>query len=243
MGKRIISQRRGRGTSTYKSYSNRFEGEVTYGAFVKDGVLNGKVLDVMHGRAHSSPLMKVIYENGKETLLPAYNGCYIGKEFILDMRENIREEEVREGSAYLIKNLSEGTTIYNVEFVPGDGGRIARSGGSSVKIVSQLGKFTKILLPSKKTKLINSNCRAIVGVAGGSGRVEKPFVKAGTKYYKMKKTNKLYPRTSGGKMAAHDHPFGNTRSLRKGNNKIAPKNAPPGRKVGMIRPKRTGGKN
>lgn len=238
MGKRIISQRRGRGTTTYRSPSFNYAGKISYGAYEKDGLIRGKVVDLIHSRGHSAPLMKIKYENGKEALLPAFEGCYIGKEFNLDMREKV--EEVLPGNAYLLKNIPEGTEIYNVELISGDGGRIARGGGSFVKVVSHSGDYVRLLLPSKKEKLVLNNSRAIIGIVSGGGRTEKPFVKAGNKFYEMKKKNKLYPRTSGGKMSAVDHPFGNTRSLRKGQPTVAPKNAPPGRKVGMIRARRTG---
>ena len=56
----------------------------------------------------------------------------------------------------------------------------------------------------------------------------------------MAKRNKLYPKVSGVAMSAFDHPHGGTRSLRKGRPTQAPENAPPGRKVGMVRPKHSG---
>ncbi|MCA9486695.1 MAG: 50S ribosomal protein L2, partial [Nanoarchaeota archaeon] len=107
-------------------------------------------------------------------------------------------------------------------------------------VVGHLKGMTKIQLPSKKEKLVNSNSRAFVGAIGGGARLEKPFLKAGAKFMQMKKKNKLYPRVSGVAMSAVDHPHGGTRSLRKGRPTIAPHNAPPGRKVGMLRPKHTG---
>ena len=59
----------------------------------------------------------------------------------------------------------------------------------------------------------------------------------------MEKKNKYYPRSKGVAMNAADHPFGGSRTLRKGRPTVAPHNAPPGRKVGMIRARRTGRKN
>ncbi|MCX8147621.1 MAG: 50S ribosomal protein L2, partial [Candidatus Woesearchaeota archaeon] len=41
-------------------------------------------------------------------------------------------------------------------------------------------------------------------------------------------------------MNAVDHPHGTSRSSKKGRPTIAPRNAPPGAKVGKIRPRRTG---
>ena len=58
----------------------------------------------------------------------------------------------------------------------------------------------------------------------------------------MKARNRLYPSVSGTSMNAVDHPFGGTSSHHKGKPTIAPKHAPPGRKVGKLKPRRTGKK-
>ena len=56
----------------------------------------------------------------------------------------------------------------------------------------------------------------------------------------MKSKGRLYPRTSAVAMNVVDHPFGSGRGKNIGKTSIAPKNAPPGRKVGLLRPRRTG---
>ena len=95
---------------------------------------------------------------------------------------------------------------------------------------------------SKKTKELNPECRAIVGIAAGGGRLEKPILKAGKRMKMMRAKNKLYPQTSGVAMNAVDHPFGSGRGRHIGKSKVAPRFAPPGRNVGSIRSKRTGAK-
>ena len=96
-------------------------------------------------------------------------------------------------------------------------------------------------MPSKKEKKFHQNCRATIGIIAGHGRLEKPFVKAGKKYYLKKAKSKLWPRTSAVKMNVIDHPFGSGRG-KNVKSKIAKRNAPPGAKVGLIRPKRVGRK-
>jgi len=44
-------------------------------------------------------------------------------------------------------------------------------------------------------------------------------------------------------MNSVDHPFGGSSSAHKGKPTVAPRNAPAGRKVGKVRPRRTGKKN
>ncbi len=94
-------------------------------------------------------------------------------------------------------------------------------------------------MPNKHEVIIDGSCRASIGVVAGDGRLQKPFITAGRKFYKMQARGKLWPRTSAVKMNAIDHPFGSGRGKRI-KSKIAKRNAPAGKKVGHLRPRRTG---
>ncbi|MEC8220517.1 MAG: 50S ribosomal protein L2 [Nanoarchaeota archaeon] len=240
MGKRIIQQRRGRGTSQYVNHNQRGAGVSSFNLFERGEATSAEVIDLVHSKSHSAPLMKIRYDNGNTALLPAFEGCYVGKSFTVDHRDEVSKEEIVVGNAYMLKNIPEGTSIYAVESTPGDSSTLIKAGGSYGRVVAHNKGQTKIVLPSKKEKILNGKCRAIVGEISGSGRLEKPFLKAGLKKMHMQKTNKLWPKVSGVAMSAFDHPHGSTRSLRKGRPTIAPNNAPPGRKVGMLRPRHTG---
>lgn len=240
MGKRLIQQRRGRGTSTYRAHSFRFAGKTSYNAYAKDGLIVGEICDLIHSKGHSAPLLKVKYESGKEALIPSFEGAFIGKKVTINQKDKVSREEIEVGNAYMLANIPEGTSVFNLELTPGDSGKLVKAGGAFATVVSHNKGMTKVALPSKKEKLLNSACRAFVGQIGGGGRTEKPYMKAGTKLMQYKKKNRLYPKVSGVAMSAVDHPHGGTRSLRKGRPTIAPHNAPPGRKVGMLRPRHTG---
>lgn len=240
MGKSLIQQKRGKGSQTYRSNSFRFAGKLSYNTYNKDGVMSGEIIDIIHSRGHSAPLMKVRYEDGKEALIPAHKGAFVGQKISINQKEKVEKSDLTVGSAYMLKNIPEGTEIYNIELTPGDSGKLVKAGGSFATVVSHIKGFTKIVLPSKKEKLVNGMCRAFIGSIGGGGRLEKPFMKAGTKWHDKAKKNKIYPVVSGVAQSAVNHPHGGTRSLRKGRPTIAPHNAPPGRKVGMLRPRHTG---
>ena len=187
MGKRIIQQRRGRGTSTYRAHSFRFAGKTSYNAYNKDGTIKGEIIDLIHSKGHSAPLLKVKYENGKEALIPSFEGAYIGKELMINQEEQVKREEVEAGNAYLLKNIPEGTQIFNIEMTPGDSGKLVKTGGTFATVVAHNKGMTKVTLPSKKTKLILGTCRAFVGQIGGGSRLEKPYLKAGAQFMQMKK--------------------------------------------------------
>ena len=56
----------------------------------------------------------------------------------------------------------------------------------------------------------------------------------------MKARGRLYPQTSGVAMNAVDHPFGSGRGRHAGKPTVPPRHAPPGRKVGQIKARKTG---
>jgi large subunit ribosomal protein L2 len=111
----------------------------------------------------------------------------------------------------------------------------------SFAIVSRKADNNKVVIqmPNKKEVTLSGYCRVTIGEVAGAGKTLKPFVTAGKKYYKMAATGKLWPRTSAIKVNAIDHPFGSGRGKR-AKPKIAKRNAPAGRRVGHIRPRRTG---
>ncbi|MDD3178611.1 MAG: 50S ribosomal protein L2, partial [Candidatus ainarchaeum sp.] len=73
--------------------------------------------------------------------------------------------------------------------------------------------------------------RATIGVVAASGRTNKPFVTAGSKFHAMKAKSKPYPRVSGVAMNPVDHPFGGFQH-HVGHSKSTSRHAPAGRKVG-----------
>jgi large subunit ribosomal protein L2 len=229
MGKRIIQQARGHGSLSYRVRKKAYVYRIKYP--MKNG--EAQILDLLHSAGHSAPLLKVkikdeIFYN------PAFSGAVVGD------KVNIGSSDIKPGNILEIRNIPAGTFIYNIEINPGDGGKMIRVGGSSAQIVKQeeLNKVI-VLMPNRKQITVNGYCRATVGNIANDGRILKPFMNAGKKFYKMKARNKLWPRSSAVKMNAIDHPFGSGRGKRI-KPKIAKRNSPPGTRVGHIRPRRTG---
>ncbi|HLD89165.1 MAG TPA: 50S ribosomal protein L2 [Candidatus Nanoarchaeia archaeon] len=233
MGKNLISQKRGKGSSTFRSPSHRYIGAAKFYKLTEPA--RGVVEDIVHSIGHSSPIMELKFEDSARTLLMAPEGIKVG-----DKISYGSESGIRLGNVLPLKSIPEGTLVFNIENNPGDGGMFARSSGTSAKIMAKSDSGVVILLPSKKQKTFNPNCRACIGVVAGGGRTEKPFLKAGKKYHAMAARNKYWPKVAGVAMNAVSHPFGGSRTQRKGRPTIAPRDAPPGRKVGMIRPRHTG---
>jgi len=234
MGKNLISQRRGRGSMRYRAPSFNYVGVARH-RDLDTQIIAGEVQDIVHCAGHYAPLLKVKFQNGEEVYMITPEGIKVG-----DKIESGINAPAQLGNTVALRNIPEGTEIFNVENAPGDGGKFARSSGTFAKVLVKSEKTVKVLMPSNKEKDFNPDCRAQIGVVAGSGRKEKPFAKAGTRHFAKKARNKLYPNVSGVSMNSVDHPFGGKSSHHKGRPTVAPKYAPAGRKVGKIRPRRTG---
>src|SRR3989339_820148 len=240
MGKNLITQARGKGSTTYRAPSHKYVGKIcyrTYDESERNGVVFGKVVDLVDCPGHFAPLLIIKYDTKEEVLISAPLNIKVG-----DIVASGATAPVQTGNVLPLKNIPDGTYIYNLECKPGDGGKLVRTSGTFAKVVGKIGEGVSVMLPSKKQKSLCGECRATIGTIAGDGRLEKPFVKAGTRMHAMRARNKLYPQVSGVAMNAVDHPFGSGRGRHVGKPKNAPRWAPPGRNVGLIKARRTGRK-
>ena len=229
MGKRIITQARGKGSFTYRVKRRAFVYRIKNPNEMKG---EGTVLQLLNSPAHSAPLARIKYEKGT-FYIPAFKGMTEGQKISFDGKE------VKEGNIMRLRDLPVKTFVYNIESQPGDGGIFIKTAGSFATITRNNGNEIMIMMPSKKEKTFHPDCRATVGIIAGAGRLEKPILKAGKQHHIKKARGKLWPRTSAVKMNVVDHPFGSGRGKRI-KSKIAKRNAPHGRRVGLLRPRRTG---
>lgn len=197
MGKRIIQQRRGRGTNTYKAKKTSFIYRLKYPKNIEG---EGIVQKLINSSAHTAPLAKIKYKEGI-FYIPAFQN-------MIESQKIIFNKEIKEGNILELKDIPVKTKIYCVESRPGDGGVFIKTAGSSGFVSRVVGEEIFVLMPSKKEKKFNKKCRAVIGTISGAGRLEKPVIKAGKMFYIKRAKNKLYPRTSALKMNVIDHPFG-----------------------------------
>ncbi len=233
MGKRLISQRRGRGTNTFKA---KLKGiNVNYAA-LNDQEKNyrGEVISLEKESGRNAIIAKIKLEGGTIEELIAAEGLRVGQ-----VISHGKDVKINVGNIGFLRDLPEGCPIFSIEKRYGDGGTIARNAGSYALLITKDKNRATIKLPSKKLIKLPLDVRATIGNASSGGRRDKPVIKAGNRYYAMKAKKKLYPTVRGVAMNAVDHPFGGAQH-HPGKSKSVSRNAPPGRKVGAIASKRTG---
>jgi large subunit ribosomal protein L2 len=93
------------------------------------------------------------------------------------------------GNALKLKNMPLGTVVHNIEMQPGQGGKLARSAGSSAQLANKEEKYAVLKMPSGELRKILINCFATVGVVSN-------------------RWLGIRPRTRGVAMNPVDHPMG-----------------------------------
>lgn len=234
MGKRAITQARGAGGPRYRAPSWRYFGAIKY-AKPTEKMICGEVIDIVNSVGHSAPLMIIKYENNDEALLPATLGVKVGDKIYAGSRAPLLP-----GCILKLQNIPTGYPVNTVERIPFNGGELIRTSGSAAQVISKEAGKVILKLPSKKTISLNPNCRAVIGIIAGGGRTEKPWVKGGKHHIARAARTKLHPIVSGVAKNAVDHKFGGTHRRSLGIHTTTRRGTPPGRKVGLLWPKRTG---
>ncbi|KQC04105.1 MAG: 50S ribosomal protein L2 [Methanoculleus sp. SDB] len=233
MGKRIISQNRGRGGPVYRAPSHKYKAALRHQSSA-DAAVNGRVIDIEHDPARHAPIALVRLEDGSKTYMLATEGIGIDQEI------SWGGSTVKNGNTMALRDIPVGAYICNIEARPGDGGKFVRAGGVQAQVIGKAEGRAGVRMPSGKNKWFKETCMATVGIVAGGGRGEKPFVKAGKKYHKMKSQAQKWPRVKGVCMNVIDHPFGGGGHQHCGRPKTVARGTSPGRKVGHIAARRTG---
>jgi large subunit ribosomal protein L2 len=111
--------------------------------------------------------------------------------------------EARVGNALPLRNIPLGTTIHNIELVPGKGGQIVRSAGGAAQLLAKEGDHAQVRLPSGEVRRIDMRCSATVGQVGNLDHENQSIGKAG-----RARRMGLRPETRGVAMTPRDHPHG-----------------------------------
>ena len=220
MGKRLIPQRRARGGSHYRSPSHRHVDDIRIPHYEAQGTIK----DLIQAPGRTCPLAVIDFE-GKKSYQLAVEGTRVGQKISLG------GEVVKAGNILTLANIPEGTLVHNVEGQPGDGGKFVKTAGSR-------GKVVVLTMPSGELKEFNPNCRAVIGVVAGGGRIDKPLGKAGKNYLTLRSRSVANKKTKGVAMNAVDHPNGGGSHPHVGGPNCHGRNAPPGQKAGFIAPKK-----
>lgn len=111
--------------------------------------------------------------------------------------------DAKPGNRMRLKNIPEGTIVYNIELEPGTGGKMVRSAGSGAMLQNHEGGYANVKMPSSEIRKIPENCFASVGTVSNSEYRFINWSKAGKTRMKG-----IRPHVRGTAMNPCDHPHG-----------------------------------
>jgi len=208
----------------------------------RHGYVKGVVKEIIHDVGRGAPLARVSYRHPykyktEKALFVAAEGMYTGQ-FVYSGKK----AQLTVGNTLPLSAIPEGTVVCNVEEKPGDRGRISRASGDYCSVVSHNAETgeSRLRLPSGYKKVVQSKCRATIGIVAGGGRLDKPMLKAGRAYHKYKAKRNSWPKVRGVAMNPVEHPHGGGNHQHVGHATTVRRDKPAGKKVGLIAARRTG---
>ena len=185
----------------------------------KDGV-EAKVAAVEYDPNRTCRIALLHYADGEKRYILAPRNVRVG-----DRLSSGQGADIRPGNALPLRFIPVGTTVHNVELRPGQGGKMARSAGSSVQLVAKEGDYATLRLPSTEMRRVLIDCRATVGEVGNAEHELIKVGKAGRNRWKG-----VRPQTRGVAMNPVDHPHGGGEGKTSGGrHPVSPAGRPEGR--------------
>jgi large subunit ribosomal protein L2 len=160
--------------------------------------ITAKVLSVEYDPNRTAFIALVEYTDGEKRYILAPQGLQVGA--TVESGENVAPEI---GNTLQLKHMPLGTNVHNIEMQPGQGGKLARSAGSSAQLTNKEEKYAVLKMPSGELRKILINCFATVGVVSNSDHSLQSMGKAGRNRWKG-----IKPRNRGVAMNPVDHPMG-----------------------------------
>ncbi len=157
-----------------------------------------KVQAIEYDPNRTSFIALVAYADGEKRYIVAQEGLKKGDQIIVSEKAPIKI-----GNRLPLKKIPIGTSVCNLEMIPGKGGQMARSAGSSVKLMAIESGFAHISLPSGNVRIIMEDSYATIGQISNIDHNKVVIGKAGRSRWMGRR-----PQVRGSAMNPVDHPHG-----------------------------------
>lgn len=166
-----------------------------------------RVASIEYDPNRSAYIALLNYADGEKRYILAPQGLKQG-----DTVQTSDEPPFSVGCCMKLKCMPLGSTIFNIEMIPGKGGKMVRSAGLSAQLMARSGGYATIRMPSGEMRSINEECRATFGTVSNPEHNLRVEGKAGRKRWKG-----IRPTVRGTAMNPIDHPHGGGEGKHKGN--------------------------
>lgn len=158
----------------------------------------GTVRAIEYDPGRSARIALVFYADGDKRYILAPDGVGVGTAIISDDTAPIAP-----GNTLPLSAIPTGTSVHNVEMVPGRGGQLGRSAGTGIQLMAKDQGYALLRMPSGEMRQVLEGCRATIGVVGNLEHQQLKLGKAGRVRHRGRR-----PQVRGSVMNPVDHPHG-----------------------------------
>jgi large subunit ribosomal protein L2 len=160
--------------------------------------IEGKVSSIEYDPNRNANIALITYLDGEKRYILHPEKLKVGESIFTG-----HTAEIKIGNALPLKQIPVGVEIHNVELIPGRGGQIIRSAGTSAKIIGKEKNSVILRLSSKEIRVFREDCYATIGKVSNSDFYNVSLGKAGRNRWLGKR-----PNVRGAVMNPVDHPHG-----------------------------------
>lgn len=157
-----------------------------------------KILTIEYDPTRTCFISLVVYKDGEKRFILTPENLKIGAKVVY-----AEDAEILPGNRLKFKNIPVGTFVNDVEIIPGQGGKLARSAGSYCILQTVESGNALLKLPSGEIRKVNDACAATIGQLANADWMNVRIGKAG----RMRLMG-WRPTVRGKVMNPVDHPHG-----------------------------------
>jgi len=157
-----------------------------------------RIAEIEYDPNRSGFIAVAVYKDGEKRYILAHKDMKVGDEIICDVKP-----KPRAGNRMPLSSIPVGFEIYNIEITAGRGGQVARSAGTSAKLLSLEGDMAQIEFKNGEIRLVHKTNFATIGVVSNEEHNQMRIGKAGRVRHMGRR-----PQVRGKVMNPNDHPHG-----------------------------------
>ncbi len=157
-----------------------------------------RVLSLEYDPNRTARIALLQYSDGDKRYILAPEHLRVGQEVMSGSNVDISP-----GNALRLRDIPLGTQLHNIELIPGKGGQLARSAGTSARLVAKEGRMVQVRMPSGEVRFIQMDCMATVGQVSNFEHAGVTQGKAGRNRWRGKR-----PTVRGVAQDPSSHPHG-----------------------------------
>ncbi len=136
--------------------------------------IEARVAAIEYDPMRSAYLALLEYKDGEKRYILAPLGLKVGAKIF-----NGPTAPVEVGNSMPLKNMPIGSTIHNIELIPGKGGQLVRAAGGMATLMSRTDGYAQVRLPSGEIRKVKETCYATLGQVGNTDHENIILGKAG----------------------------------------------------------------